>query len=160
MKCRTGLIKGHAVDCQVPACFLRIPFKQQRHLKSASLDLSGRTDECSTSAGQYTLMQRQVSEGESIKIYPFPQLRTSAYFFTRHQVGPTGRLCAHQVWRISGSSEAKRSPARFWSGNVWRIRGSVVAGAAGVHAPPSLDRREPLDPERLLKPSEDPEAAN
>ena len=28
------------------------------------------------------------------------------------------------------------SGSRFWSGSVWRIRGSVVAGAAGVHAPP------------------------
>jgi hypothetical protein len=33
------------------------------------------------------------------------------------------------------------SGSRFWSGSVWRIRESVVAGAAGVHARPSLDRR-------------------
>ncbi len=111
MKCRTGLIKGHAVDRQVPACLLRIPFKQQRHLKFASLDLSGQTDERLASADQYIQVQRQVREEESIKIYPFPQLRTSAYSFTRHYTEPAGRFCACQAWRISGSAEEKRSPA-------------------------------------------------
>ena len=72
-----------------------------------------------------------------------------------------GRFCARQARRISGSAEEKRIPAAGFGAGGSGESEAVWSPAQRVSTRRrSRDRREPLDPERLLKPSEGPEAVS